>query len=301
MLRALGPVSFPAVNDASHLRLVMTGAEKAAPYRPRRKIDDIRGIATVKRNLADIIEAIRATRAGRPGGWRGGVLFYGPSGCGKVFSAEIIASELDVPMFVFDLAAGWDRKTFEQTLRDALASENELVALHFENVDSPAAAGLRTPTALEMLDAADAAGKVVVTASAIFPWQAGAQLVQTDRLARVLLILPPDAPSRALFILERVVGRATLSDDDLDWVVQHTEGHSFTDLKALLESAFHIATQEPPSPLPILSREALRIARREVGPSTASWLSQAGHHALMNEQGGMYDDLLQYFHIRQRH
>jgi SpoVK/Ycf46/Vps4 family AAA+-type ATPase len=278
----------------------MTGAEKAAPYRPQRNVEDLRGIATVKRNLLEIIETVRNRQTGRPSGWLGGVLFYGPAGCGKVFSAEIIASELDTPMYVFDLAAGWDRKSFEQTLRDAVPTDDQLVSLHFENVDSPGATDLRTPTVLSLLDQADAAGRVVITASAIFPWQSGAQVVQSGRLGRVLLVLPPDAPSRARFILERIDGRATLSDNDLDWVVQHTEGHSFTDLKALLESAFHVATQKPPSPLPVLDRESLRIARREVGPSTAQWLSQAGHHALMNEQGGMYDDLLQYFHIRQR-
>jgi hypothetical protein len=38
-----------------------------------------------------------------------------------------------------------------------------------------------------------------------------------------------------------------------------------------------------------------------VPPSSAQWLSTAGQHALMNQSGGMYDDLLNYFHMRQRH
>jgi SpoVK/Ycf46/Vps4 family AAA+-type ATPase len=124
--------------------------------------------------------------------------------------------------------------------------------------------------------------------------------VQRGRLDRVLLVLPPDPPSRALFILERIQNRATISDEDLDGIVQHTEGHSFTDLKSLLDAAIHISTEHQPADRPVIHRDALRLARRDVGPSSAQWLSQAGHHAFMNEKGGLYDDLLQYFQMRQR-
>jgi SpoVK/Ycf46/Vps4 family AAA+-type ATPase len=228
----------------------------------------------------------------------GGVLFYGPSGCGKVFSVEVIASELDATMFLFDVGAGWDRKQFEQTVQAAVDSEpGQLKVLHFENVDSPAVATLRTDTLIATLDAAR---DTVITASATLPWQASGQIVQQGRLSRVLLVLPPDPPSRARFILERTHGHALISDDELNWLVEHTDGYSFTDIQALLDAVITTAIKEQGAEVPQLDRSALRVARRDVPPSSAQWLSQAGHHALMNERGGMYDDLLQYFQMRQR-
>jgi hypothetical protein len=303
MLRAAGPISFRTVNseDSPSLRLVMTGPEKAAAYRPQRKIDDIRGIATVKRNLLEIIEEIRNREEQRPQGWLGGVLFYGPQGCGKVFAAEVISSELDADMYLFDVGAGWDRKVFEQAVQDAVnASLDQLVTVHFENVDSPAATELRTTNVLEMLDAANQRGNVVITASAILPWQASTQLVQQDRLGRVLLVLPPDPPSRALYLLDHTKDRATITNDDLDWIVEHTEGYTFTDLQSLLDVALGIAAHTQSTPIANVDRNALRGARQAVSPSSAQWLSQAGHHALMGDKSGLYDDLLQYFHMRSR-
>lgn len=285
-------------NATPHLRLVTTGSQKAAGYQPKRKIDDIRGISTVKRNLQEIIEGVRNVGQ-NPSGWPGGVLFYGPAGCGKVFSAEVIASELHAEMYLFDTSAGWDRKTFEQEVHAAtMARPDSLTTLHFENVDAPAAESLRTKTLLEILDTASERRNVVITASAILPWHASTELVKQGRLGRVLLVLPPDPPSRALFILERVQGIAEISDDDLEWVVQHTEGHTFHDLQAFLDLATRIAAERQTVDTPTLDRDALRAARRDVGPSSAQWLSQAGHHALMNKEGGLYDDLLQYFQVR---
>ena len=278
------------------LRLVATGAQKASGYKPNRKIDDIRGIATVKRNLLEIIDTVR-NRPADFEGWMGGVLLYGPSGCGKVFSAEVIASELDATMFLFDVGAGWDYKQFETSVRDAVNAEpDHLKVLHFENVDSPAAASLRTDAVLHTLDHAK---NTVITASATLPWQASVQLVQQERINRVLLVLPPDPPSRALSIVERAHDNAHISNDDVQWLVEHTEGYSFTDLHVLLGVAITLASKEQDTSTPRLTRPALRVARRDVPPSSAQWLSQAGHHALMNEKGGLYDDLLQYFHIRQ--
>lgn len=279
-----------------HLRLVTTSTDTSGGYKPHRKVEDIRGIATIKRNLVTFVEGIKARENLSRDSWLGGVLLYGPVGCGKVFAAEVVASELAATMYLVDVSTGWDRKVFAQSVRDIIddASDPGIKVLHFENVDAPAAASLFA-SILDDLDEASRRGRLIISASATLPWQVSSNLVREGRLGRVLLVLPPDPPSRALFLNERIARRGTISQYDLDWIVEHTEGHSFNDLNELLDVAFEHA--ESPA---VLDRSAIRIARRDVPPSSAQWLSTAGHHALMNQEGGMYDDLLNYFNMRQR-
>lgn len=280
--------------NTTQLRAVSTGAHRSDGYRPTRNIEDIRGIATVKRNLQEIIDLTKARRHHKTSEWLGGMLLYGPVGCGKVFSVEVVASELQATMHLFDVSAGWHRKTFEQTLRQAVAgmSDTLMIALHFENIDTPAATTLMTPM-LDYLDKKSASGNLIITGSATLPWQVSRQLAQAGRLDHVLLVLPPDGPSRARFILEHLAENAEISDDDLNWLVDRTEGHTFTELRHLVDTATEKSNSKH------IERSALRAARRDISPDSAQWLSQAGHHALMNKAGGMYDDLLQYFHMRQ--
>jgi len=56
---------------------------------------------------------------------------------------------------------------------------------------------------------------------------------------------------------------------------------------------------DPPGSLPRLSHQALRQARQQVPSSSSEWLTIAGHHALIAEASGLYDDLLAYFRERE--
>jgi len=292
----------PSAKGAPRLELVTGGpAARATGAQPGRQLADVAGLATVKRNLAELVERARTSPTGDEG-WLGGMLLYGPPACGKRFCAEVVAGELDAILWPFDLAEAWTAETLSTSLGAALATAGEhRIVIHFANADSPGAAALVEPL-LPRLDHAMTTRSVVVLGAATYPWLVTPRLVRPGRLGRVLLVLPPDAPARELFVQRRAEGRIRLDDADVDWIVAHTEGHSFGDLDRLLDVAttLALAVSGPlTEPVPLVPHLAVRTARQQVLASSAEWLTVAAHHALLNEEGGLYDDLLTYFHFRQ--
>lgn len=289
-----------------NLRLVRGGTSSVSTSlrrTPLRKLTDVAGLTTVKRNLVEMIESVQSYQLGSGGDWLGGTLLYGPPSCGKAFCAEVVASELDALFWYFDLTEQWSGEDLNEAVGDAIkdSSTGKPAVLYFNNVDSATSAMLEP--LLVRLDAARRTGPVVVLGAATFPWLVSTSLVRPGRLGKVLLVLPPDAPARRLFLEDRLRRRTVVDDDEIEWTVAHTEGHSFGDIERLLDMALaeSLTDDSRTNETVRVTHAALRQARQHVSASSADWLTTAGHHALMNEGGGLYDDLLQYFHSRQKH
>lgn len=293
-----------------------------------RTLKDVVGLATVRRRLERVIADARDGSAPSSDGWPGGLLLYGPPACGKTFCSEAVAGELGAVFWHIDLAQAWRPDALSSVLSNALMdSDPGHVVVLLDNLDCPPALARLQP-ALPALDAARARGGSTVLATATYPWQVSNAILRPGRLDDVLLVLPPDEPARRTFLTGHLRDGPRIDEADIDWVARHTEGHSFADLERLVDVAVTLAlasadagaaTTAPPSgtldfddATSIVALEErkgslalrhvdVRQARQQVHASSAGWLTVAGHHALMNEGGGLYDDLLAYFRARQRH
>lgn len=239
--------------------------------RPALRLADVGGMARVTREIA------AAVGRNHPGG----MLLYGPPGCGRTFLARAVAGELgarflhvDVPR-VLGAGAGSDARTPSQIF--ATARRHPPCVLYLDRIDT---CGSVEALLAEMGPPGD--GGVTVLGATDRPWDLDRAL--RDRFDRLLLVLPPDAPARAAVLRHHLRDRP-LPGTDLDRLVAGTEGFSGTDLARLCHSALARAGAGP------LGTADLAAALREIGPGTAAWFATARTVLAAGDAAAGYDDL----------
>ena len=137
---------------------------------------------------------------------------------------------------------------------------------------------------------------VYVMAATNHPWDVDTALRRPGRLDRMLLVLPPDEPARAAILKGALEGRPVADDVDVASIAKRTELCSGADLVYLAELATESAMEDAVAtgePRPI-GRRDLESAVKQVEPSTRAWFEVAYNYAMFANEGGLYDELLEY-------
>ncbi|MFJ5093349.1 ATP-binding protein [Streptomyces sp. NPDC088557] len=240
---------------------------------------------------------------------RGGLLLYGPPGCGKTFIARAVAGELGANFLtvslsdVLDMWIGASEKNvhdiFETARRQApcVVFLDELDALGAKRSRTHHS-GLRNVVnqLLTELDGiASGAGNegVFVLAATNVPWDVDIALRRPGRLDRTLLVLPPDATAREA-ILRYHLRERPVESVDLGKLVKATEDFSGADLAHVCESAAETALLDSArsGSVRLITTKDLLGAAKQIKPSTEPWFAAARNVAMFANEGGLYDDLL---------
>lgn len=115
----------------------------------------------------------------------------------------------------------------------------------------------------------------------------------------MLFVPPPDAEARAE-VLRVVLAGKPLDAVDFAAIAKKTEGFSGADLANLVDVVIEGKLREAMKrglPEPIRTADLLAAAKT-LRPSTSEWFSTAKNYALFSDQGGMYDDVLDYLRLR---
>jgi SpoVK/Ycf46/Vps4 family AAA+-type ATPase len=139
------------------------------------------------------------------------------------------------------------------------------------------------------------AGVLVIGATNV-PWAVDPAFRRPGRFDRVLFIPPPDAPARASIFRIHLTGRPQDKGIDAEALAKVTSGFSGADIQHVVETACDIAIEETlengkEAPL---RREHLLAALKEIKPTTAEWLSTARNYARYANEGGQYDEVLDF-------
>ncbi|MFI2203618.1 ATP-binding protein [Streptomyces sp. NPDC020192] len=283
------------------------------------RLADVGGMEEVKERLeAAFLAPLRNPELRKLYGksLRGGLLLYGPPGCGKTFIARAVAGELGASFLsvsvndVLDMWIGNSERNMHEIFQTARRQApcvvflDELDALGAKR-SRTAHSGMRNTvnqllTELDGIDSAANEGVFVLAATNV-PWDVDNALRRPGRLDRTLLVLPPDAPAREA-ILRYHLRERPIENIDLGKLAKATDGLSGADLAHVCEAASERALLDSArtGTVRMIGMKDLLAAAKAVVPSTEPWFAAARNVAMFANEGGMYDDLIAYLKKRRK-
>jgi transitional endoplasmic reticulum ATPase len=311
----------PELADANLANLRMREGEPApartnSVERLQVKFQDVGGMESLKEEIRlKIIYPLQHAEMykayGKSAG--GGILMYGPPGCGKTHLARATAGEISAGFIsvgineVLDMWIGQSEKNLHELFEQA--RESSPCVLFFDEVDALASkrsdlqkSGGRNliNQFLSELDGIQSANDgVLVMAATNAPWSLDGAFRRPGRFDRVLFVPPPDLVARGEILRILTKGKPQ-QNLDFAQIAQKTDGYSGADLKGLVDLAIEVRLKEAmqrgiPSPL---STADLQESLSRIKPSTREWLASAKNYALFANQGGAYDDVLKYLKLK---
>jgi len=322
---ALNPGFFDEEID-KHLRLPSTmdmdddfGFDDDESYlmeKPSIRFSDVGGMKNVKEEISiKIIQPLKNPDLFKAFGKKsgGGILMYGPPGCGKTFIAKATAGEIDAKFInigINDILEMWIGNS-EKNLHEMfeLARRNKPCVLFFDEVDAMGASrsdlkqsGMRhvINQFLAELDGVDADNEgVLVLAATNAPWSVDAAFRRPGRFDRILFVAPPDDIAREE-MLNSILKDKPVGEVDIKKIVASTAEYSGADLNAIVDIAVEDKLRESMakgSIQPLNTKDILKAIKQHK-PTTLEWFASAKNYALYANEAGLYDDVLKYLKIK---
>ncbi len=284
--------------------------------RPKVKFADVGGMDALKEEIRlKIIHPLNHPELyrayGKPIG--GGILMYGPPGCGKTHLARATAGEIAAGFLsvgINDVLEMWIGSS-ERNLHElfATARENKPCVLFFDEVDALGArrSDLKQSAGRQLInqflaemDGIDATNEgVLVLAATNSPWHIDPAFRRPGRFDRILFVPPPDVAARAAILEILLRGKPCDRIDHLA-IAKKTDQFSGADLKAVVDLCIEAKLQDALKagiPKPITTADLIAAVPKQRS-TTKEWFSTARNHALYANQGGLYDDVLKYMKLQ---
>jgi SpoVK/Ycf46/Vps4 family AAA+-type ATPase len=285
------------------------------PERPSIGFENVGGMDAVKQEIRiKIIAPLEKPELYKAYGKTvgGGVLMYGPPGCGKTHLARATAGQVQASFLavgiqdVLDMYFGNSEqrlhRIFEQARRNTpcVLFFDEVDALGANRRDLRASGGRNLVNQfLSELDGVNTSNEgVLILAATNAPWHLDPAFRRPGRFDRILFVPPPDEPGREA-ILRLHLADKPAEGVDTSAVAKKTKDFSGADLKALVDTAVEEKLEQAlasGTPVPITTKDLLRAMKR-VKPSTRDWFASARNYALYANEGGLYDEIREYLKL----
>lgn len=239
----------------------------------------------------------------------GGVLLYGPPGCGKTLIARATAGQAQASFInvqisdVLDMYIGESERKLLAIFEKARSEVPSV--LFFDELEALAGKreyGRNSSSAnvvsqfLSELDGFSQNNKgVLVLASTNTPWAIDSAFLRPGRFDRMFFVPPPDKEAR-LGILELEMSDKPVANVDLAKIAARTSGFSGADISNLVETATDEAIEasiDAGEDVP-LNQKHFDSALSELNATTSEWLTTARNYARYANEGGRYNDVLNF-------
>ena len=283
--------------------------------KPKVRFADIAGLDEVKENIREAIiypfiypEEYRHFGV-KPGG---GILLYGPPGCGKTMLAAAAAAESDAVFISLKASDIKDKYVgeSEKRIRDvfALAGQHPRAIVFFDEID--AVAGERSvlmegherslvSEVLAQMDGLESKGSplsCLVLAATNRPWDVDVALRRSGRFDVTIFIPHPDFEARQRIFELNLQDKPVSKSVSLGQLARMTEGYASAEIADICQRAARI---------PLRERISQRRPRRELAMSDfeqvlrtkktvlASWYRKATKELESRGEADMFGDLVQ--------
>lgn len=273
------------------------------------RLADVGGMADVKKRIeAAFLAPMRNPELSRLYGksLRGGLMLYGPPGCGKTFLAKAIAGELEAGFMsvsladILDMFIGNSERNVHELFETARAAAP--VVLFLDELDAIGQkrsltrnTGMRT-TVNQLLTELDGVQHtndgVFVLAATNHPWDVDPALRRPGRLDRTLFVTPPDRAARETIFSYHLRDRP-IERIDVKALAKRTEGYSGADIAHICDSGAELAllSSAESGDIRMIGMADLEAALADVRPSIGPWMETARSVALFANQSGEWDEL----------
>ena len=243
----------------------------------------------------------------------GGILMYGPPGCGKTYLARATAGEINASFIavgineVLDMWIGASERNLHELFENARS--HKPCVLFFDEVDALGAnrSDMRQSSGRHLINqflaeldgVKDSNEGVLILAATNAPWHLDSAFRRPGRFDRILFVPPPDRDARGSILKLHLEGKP-VQDIDYDQIAKKTDGFSGADLKGVVDVCVENKLREALKagvPKPITTKDLLTATER-LKATTKEWFSTAKNYALYSNQGGAYDDILAYLKMK---
>lgn len=273
---------------------------------------DVGGLDNVKREInLKIIKPLENPEIYKKFGKKigGGILLYGPPGCGKTYLAKATAGEINANFInvtisdILDMYIGKSEQNLAETFEIARAHKPTVV--FFDEVDALGAnrhemrnnSGRHViNTFLSEMDGmgSDNEGLLIIGATNT-PWALDSAFRRPGRFDRIIFVPPPDEEARKV-IFELAVKDKPAGNIDFGKLASLTKKYSGADIKAVIDIATEAKLEialETGEIDPIQTKDLIKAIKLHK-PTTTDWFNTAKNYALYSNQSGLYDDILKY-------
>ena len=279
----------------------------------RMTFKDVGGMDDVKEQFrVNIILPLKNPKLFQSYGKRvgGGILLFGPPGCGKTYLSRALAGECNATFYrvgiheILDKFLGESEKNmhslFEMARRNAptVVFLDEIDLLGHKRTDDSWGRALRGATNV-LLSEMDDVGKpdkpVLVVGATNTPWSVDSALRRPGRFDRVIFVPPPDQTAREE-ILKLHLREKPIEDIDYPKIASKLDKFSGADIRDLVDRGVELAIRRAMrsgKTEPVTNSDLLRTAT-EMRPSTIEWLATANDYVRYSNQSGLYDRVKDY-------
>jgi SpoVK/Ycf46/Vps4 family AAA+-type ATPase len=284
--------------------------------KPTINFNDVGGMESVKKEIdLKIIKPLLFPELYKAYGKKtgGGILLYGPPGCGKTFIAKATAGQVNakfISVGLNDILDMWIGNS-EKNLHDIfeLARQNTPCVLFIDEIDALGASRSDMKQSsgrhlinqfLQELDGIDTTNDgVLILGATNTPWNLDPAFRRPGRFDRIVFVPPPDEITRTSILSLKLKNKPT---DSIDFssISKKIEHYSGADIDAIIDIAIEIKLESSfmdGVPQPLNTKDILNAIKKHKA-STQEWFMTAKNFAMFANDAGLYDDILTYLKIK---